>query len=286
MGEKQRAGGGRGRSARLKAYLKARTLVFAGLGLIVAGALTGLGSNLESALTSYFDSSHAARSSAIDLRASANYDWFPEDGFYVAFAQRFTPLQRQIVLSESMDNAISEIDSFGGVRYGVTDEGAHITRIRLVLENRSGGSIPITGMRALIVSRARPLSGTLVTVPPQADTPVVQMGMDLDSRDPIAREVGKMSELGRPYFSRTQPSVEGEAKPFEIVVYAQAAYYRWKLAIDAGVGAEARRVIVTNNGQPFESTGPAARYATRIPATSCINDSISRSSRRAARGTA
>jgi hypothetical protein len=93
----------------------------------------------------------------------------------------------------------------GGVKIesGETENFRPHSQVRLVVTGQHERSVLITGLRANVLRRERPPSGTIVYGPPQGAGENIQVGLDLDSRTPSARSFDDKQFLAEPYFPAT-----------------------------------------------------------------------------------
>ena len=99
------------------------------------------------------------------------------------------------------------------------DFRAH-SQVRLVVTGQHPRPVLITGLRANVLRRERPLSKTIVYGPPQGAGENIQVGLDLDSPTPSARSFDDRQFLAEPYFTAHHVSV----KPGEQVVFTVRAF--------------------------------------------------------------
>jgi hypothetical protein len=135
--------------------------------------------------------------------------------------------------------------------WGLSDGGvdAGDTEFSLLVQGTSSNSVVVVlGMRAQVVSRAAPLGGTVVSCPTAGEVASVPVKIDLDSSGQ-----GQLvtSAPGTP-FDRTVSSIDPEN--FDIGATASDAFYKWDLVVVASVAGQTKTFVVTDHGQPFETT--------------------------------
>ncbi len=217
---------------------------------------------------------HAAGSiqlgSALIVRAEPTF--LDDEGTMLATPDGSYPGPRLLAIMAGPQAAysqrfVSAVRAIGGVNI---DE----LSVRLIVTGNRTQGVRIIGIRAVAVRRARPLGGTVFLVPSQAGTPAIDMMLDFDQPDPLARHIiGQKSgsdpdraineyvEGPRPgglYFDDDSiPLARGAQKV--IVIRAQATKYftSFDLEIDyiTGSSPAVNRTRVTNNGHPFQVTG-------------------------------
>jgi hypothetical protein len=154
----------------------------------------------------------------------------------------------------------------GGVKIEAdeTEDFRPHSQVRLVVTGQHERPVLITGLRANVLRRERPLSKTIVYGPPQGAGENIQVGLDLDSRTPYARSFDKDKRfLAEAYFAAHHVSV----KPGEQVVFIARAFTskcncEWELLVTAVVDGKDQVFSVRDGDQPFRTTAFAAAYET------------------------
>jgi hypothetical protein len=100
--------------------------------------------------------------------------------------------------------------------------------------------------------------------PPQGGDATMQMIIDLDHPNPVAREVRidpDSYELlpGRPFFENTTISLrDREQQVLMIRTTAECHYVAFNLQVDYRLGNQDKTMQIADHGQPFRITGPHA----------------------------
>lgn len=132
-----------------------------------------------------------------------------------------------------------------------------ITALIHATGNRSG-LVRIVDIHVL-KSCSAPLRGTLVFLPPQGALGTLGIGFDLDSRDPVARDIPGVTyglqTLGASYFASHEYDLKlGE--PITLALTAQTAqhYCTFKFELDLLVNGSPVTQIVDDHGKPFAAS--------------------------------
>ena len=131
--------------------------------------------------------------------------------------------------------------SFGAVPGGETN-------IRLVVQGGSEETL-IGGIRARIIEREPPLTGTGLTCPTQAGVQIRQVLIDLDEPNPS----GRLLEEGK--FRPVAFTVaDNETEVFDITAKTEECYCTWVLELVTTQGGDEEVVVVPEDETPFETT--------------------------------
>jgi hypothetical protein len=153
----------------------------------------------------------------------------------------------------------------GGVKIesDETEENREHSQVRLVLTGQHERPVLITGLRANVLRREPPVSGTIVYGPPQGAGENIQVGLDLDSRTPSARSFDDKQFLAEPYFAAHHVSVKsGEQVVFTVRAFTSKCYCEWELLVTAVVDGKDQVFRVKDGDRPFRTTAFASAYKT------------------------
>jgi hypothetical protein len=153
----------------------------------------------------------------------------------------------------------------GGVKIETdeTEDGREHSQVRLVVTGQHERPVLITGLRANVLRRERPLSKTIVYGPPQGAGENIQVGLDLDSLTPSARSFDDKHFLAEPYFAAHHVSVKpGEQVLFTVRAFTSKCYCEWELLVDAVVDGKDQVFSVRDGDRPFRTTAFAKAYET------------------------
>jgi hypothetical protein len=153
----------------------------------------------------------------------------------------------------------------GGVKIEAdeTEDFRPHSQVRLVVTGQHERPVLITGLRANVLRRERPLSKTIVYGPPQGAGENIQVGLDLDSRTPYARSFNKKNFLAGPYFGAHHVSVKsGEQVVFMVRAFTSKCYCEWELLVSAVVDGKDQVFSVKDGDRPFRTTAFATAYET------------------------
>jgi hypothetical protein len=142
---------------------------------------------------------------------------------------------------------LSHVESYRALRdHGGVD--FHETELRLRLSTHHADAVVVREISVSVVRRDPPFTGRLVGVgssPAGESTPFVY---DLDADDP--------GEKAGAFLAANTITVRRDATAdVSIVGMTTSAYCQWRIHIDAGTGDEFHRMIVDDDGLPFETTG-------------------------------
>lgn len=129
------------------------------------------------------------------------------------------------------------------------------SRLKIAVEGLNRSPVLIQTMRARIVSRERPISGSVLTCATEGVLPAVEVGFNLDEASPVARALKKDGSLGSPYFESAGLTVaEGEHVILAITAFAEGCFCKWVIELDVLVDGKQETLIVDDGGRPFETT--------------------------------
>ncbi|GCD98612.1 hypothetical protein EHYA_06323 [Embleya hyalina] len=143
------------------------------------------------------------------------------------------------------------------------DEAGAITldsvTIGITLTGDGSHDVNIIDLQPDIVERTAPWSGTFFCIPPEAGTPTMQMGFDLDSPRPIARTIETLmpdvGKPGRPFFNEKTITLN---KHEQQVVIARASTTRnqvaFRLRVTYMLGRVRKQAVIDDAGRPFRVT--------------------------------
>jgi hypothetical protein len=205
------------------------------------------------------------------LRLDAAYNRTP-DSIMWALGRPLAPEDDPIIQAPSLagnDPAQNKITALLVQRGGVkiesdeTEENREHSLVRLVVTGQHERPVLITGLRANVLRRERPLSDTIVWGPSQGAGENIQVGLDLDSRAPSARSFRDNRFLAEPYFAAHHVSVKaGEQVVFTVRAFTSRCYCEWELLVDAVVDGKEQVFRVRDGDQPFRTTAFATAYKT------------------------
>jgi hypothetical protein len=202
------------------------------------------------------------------LQITAKYNWTVQSMMW-AFSGQLSPEVRQRL--EQPQYAINNfelvsdlLERDGGVKIGRDAEHeTDFVDLRIVVIGRHSSPVIITGMRAHILSRRPPLSGTLVWGPPEGVEENIQLGFDLDASNPIARRLDARYKLADPYFSRKHISLKrDEQAVFQVQAFAKKCYCEWEIVVEAYVEGKEQNFVVKDGIRPFRATATTSSYGT------------------------
>jgi hypothetical protein len=205
------------------------------------------------------------------LRLDGTYNRTPESIMW-ALARALPPEDDPVIRTPNLignDPAQSKIGALllkrGGVKIETdeTEDFRPHSQVRLVVTGQHERPVLITGLRANVLRRERPLSQTLVFGPPQGAGENIQVGLDLDSRTPSARSFDDKQFLAEPYFAAHHVSVKpGEQVVFTVRAFTSKCYCEWELLVTAVVDGKDQVFSVKDGDQPFRTTAFATAYKT------------------------
>jgi hypothetical protein len=205
------------------------------------------------------------------LRLDGTYSRAPESIMW-ALAVALPPEDDPVIQAPNLagnDPAQSKMAALllkrGGVKIesDETENSRPHSQVRLVVTGQHERPVLITGLRANVLQRERPLSKTIVYGPPEGGGENIQVGLDLDSRTPSARRFNDELFLAEPYFTAHHVSVKpGEQVVFTVRAFTSRCYCEWELLVTAVVDGKDQVFSVKDGDQPFRTTGFASAYET------------------------
>ncbi|MEU7615175.1 hypothetical protein AB0B27_03550 [Micromonospora rifamycinica] len=176
--------------------------------------------------------------------------------------------RQELLTSQHSDREGPE--NFPDVVYGVarsTDGPLTrlLTRIRISAVGQWTGPVFVRQIRARVLKRSAPMSGTLLYRGSEGDGEPLKIGFDLDEPESIARVINPQGDtLGPAYVdSRTLTLTPGEPLTIDVQAYTDRSYCEWVVELELDLHGEKRVQVVDDHGRPFRSTGLAPRYRDR-----------------------
>jgi hypothetical protein len=147
------------------------------------------------------------------------------------------------------------ISDFGGVPAGETN-------FRVIAQG-GGDQTLISGIRARVIERKPPLSGTGFLCPSQAGLKVRSVALDLDDPNPTGQVVeygtGQVVEKGKGAPVSFTVS-EDETEVFDISATTEECYCKWVLELVTTQDGDEEIISLPGDGSPFETTAwPASQ---------------------------
>ena len=131
--------------------------------------------------------------------------------------------------------------SVGGIPAGATN-------FRLIVQG-GGAEVLISGMRAKVMSRKRPVPGTGFRCPGAGEAEIRAIRIDLDDPTPAGRVI-RGGKKGPVSFT----VAKDETEVFDISATTKTCYCRWLLELDTTQDGQAKVISVSDHGKPFETT--------------------------------
>jgi hypothetical protein len=201
------------------------------------------------------------------LSVVAKYNWVSEG--YARVLPRQLDAEGRRLLDQPKFTAWDQLDRVlarqNGVRAASTDMmgGRFQSQIQMVVTGQRIDPVVISNIRANVLRRERPLSGTLVAAGSEGEGKNIEIGFDLDSRIPTARRLAISGNLTEPYFAKKHITIgRGEHVVFAIAAYTAECYCEWEVAIEAIVDGKTEVFRVRDSGRPFRTTARAKSYET------------------------
>jgi hypothetical protein len=134
--------------------------------------------------------------------------------------------------------------ALGGIDAGNTD-------FQLVVQGKTREPVYVAGIRAVIVERLRPATGTLVHCPYGGRPPIYSVHIPLDTSG-----AGEYIRRGKdaPFGFTVQ---NGESAVFNISASADHSRYIWVLDVDLVVSGRHKILTIRDQNRPFDTTAVA-----------------------------
>jgi hypothetical protein len=162
-----------------------------------------------------------------------------------------TILPGQLNLSKADLQLLDKEESTSATWPGRDGYDGYATHIKLTLTGCQ--SLRILGMRAVILTRSRPLTGTLFQPASQGSSLSVPLRSNLDSGSPVAMALDNSGHLYN-YFERyTFTLAPHEQHTFEITGMAGRWAVTWKLDVEFLIDNRTVNETVQNDRQPFKA---------------------------------
>ena len=134
-------------------------------------------------------------------------------------------------------------------------------QVELVLSGSSSHTVTLTNIKAHIIAKSDPVSGTLWFAPGQGADVNVKVGARLDSSDLAVHDLQDDGALlGRHFEKLSYTFKSDEAKTFEITASALRGSYTWNIEVDYVVDGKAMVEYVDGEDGPFRLSTPARSY--------------------------
>jgi hypothetical protein len=131
-------------------------------------------------------------------------------------------------------------------RLGAVDVGE--TRVRVLAQGRRDVPIVISGLRAHVIERGPPQSGTAVVCPSAGVLQNRLITIDLDTPVPVARRAGPSPDFG---FTLAR----GETEVFDITATTSRSNVSWSMTLDLLVDGAPKEVeLLPPDRSPFRTT--------------------------------
>lgn len=136
--------------------------------------------------------------------------------------------------------------------------GIQVGRLKMTvgLEGRRQQTVRVVDVRAVILTRDEPLTGTLLCAPPEGADVTEKMLFNLDRPVPVAQLVDENGEANSRYFSqRTISLTRNERVTLDLTFDLTVTYTEWVIELDVVYGDVHETIRVDNLGGPFRLTG-------------------------------
>ncbi|BCJ74556.1 hypothetical protein CS0771_41000 [Catellatospora sp. IY07-71] len=137
------------------------------------------------------------------------------------------------------------------------------TPLQLAVTGCGSKPVVITGMRPVVSRRDAARAGSIVLKDTEGALDVIEIGFDLDAREPAALTVdGRMLTFGGPYFgSKVIQVAPEETVPLSVLGITKKSYVEWTIAFDTLVDGKAWSFTVSlPGGKPVRSNALTAAY--------------------------
>jgi hypothetical protein len=133
--------------------------------------------------------------------------------------------------------------------------------LEVVVTGHRNQEIRILDIRPVIITRTDPMGGSAFLLPGQGESDILEMVIDFDAPNPIARErVNEAGsgepDLGQPYFNKHKITLrDNEQEVITFPIRVTRHYVEFDLRFDYLVGTEEKSLTVDNDGEHFRVTG-------------------------------
>jgi hypothetical protein len=221
------------------------------IGLLLAQIITGLPSQLINP-----DWAKDLFRRGPDFSAAAKIVDRDDNGFSMVVPHDYQPDPKFLTMvGAAADPGFGQdLYKAGGVRMSPVN-------LEVVVTGHRNQEIRILDIRPVIIKRSDPLGGSAFLLPGQGESDILEMVIDFDAPNPIARERtdqanGGGPDLGEPYFNNHMITLHDNEQVVIIIPIRVTRYYvEFDLQFDYLVGTEEKSVTVDNDGQHFRVTG-------------------------------
>jgi hypothetical protein len=206
-----------------------------------------------------------------ELRLDATYNW-TLPAIMWAVPRQLTAEDEAVVQTPNLVGNLDAQEKLeallarrNGVKIGGDSRGEErpFSELRLIITGQHSSPVLVTGMRANVIKRERPISETIVFGPPEGAGENIQVGFDLDSLSPVAQRFDNEMFLAGPYFAAHHVSIRnGEQVVFSIRAFTNKCYCEWEIIVEANVDGKRKVFRVRDGSRPFRTTAYADSYGT------------------------
>jgi hypothetical protein len=145
-----------------------------------------------------------------------------------------------------------------GFPAGSTKVGAG--KLKLTLHNSGSQPLTIVDVRAVEMTIAPPLAGTLAYSTAEGNANEL-MALDLNEKSPVLREISRSGHVGDPYFPYSHIDLDaGRRQVLELTIVPGPHLYAWKLAVDYQIGAAQKTLLISKPAGLLTISGYADSY--------------------------
>jgi hypothetical protein len=200
------------------------------------------------------------------IRISATNRWYPDDDYLYALGAPVSQEQDQrIMTAVHPDNWAWLTVEAPGVRLIDTPArgGPQGSRFDVSVQGAWSETVLITDIKARVLRRFGPLSGSLAVARAGGEVTVASIGFDLDAADTSARVLDRNDyQLAERYTDLKKITLaHGEIVPLQVVALTSRYYCEWQ--IEFTVEVDGTKVPVsTEERSPLKTTAFSTRYVT------------------------
>jgi hypothetical protein len=158
----------------------------------------------------------------------------------------------------STDGSEGDIEPFRSWMRGLGGADPGVTFLKLIVEGqRKSTTLRIVNMKADVVKRTQPLTGTLLLATGEGGGAITELGFNLDENEPIARTIVDDGEkFGRPYFGteQTKTLARGEQEVFQITAKTTRSYVEWCVEISLLIDGKVEAIKHCPSGLPARTS--------------------------------
>jgi hypothetical protein len=172
----------------------------------------------------------------------ATADVFAINEYTMVFPQVLSPDE---IANRTAQDFLDDLKSGAAVKAG-------FQAVKLTLQGNNSHTIIITDIRAHVITKSPPISGTLFDGEPEGEVTAVNVGVELGGMDQTFLE---------PLFAKSSYTLKSdETTVFQILAHASHGTYKWNIEVDAIVDGVRQVRYIDGSDGPFRLSSLSPSY--------------------------